>query len=284
MSIRLEVVCETRLGQTLAISGEDSILGGFEPSKAMCFQTSETLYPTWSVEIPIPQGGSCFKLLLRSDNEEVVWEPLEDNRRWPTTGLSSGSVLRSKFGEMKMGIEASTALIEDQARRYRDLGERKGSALQENLDKKGGNAYYHAHDRKFEVPADAKVITGDGLINGGPPVLLEIGANSVTEEDRTMWLKDYSWSDSGAKVKIYVPIAEGVLSPEDADSMVQANYNATNLDVTILARPKQRLKIEKLNADIKPESCTTRVEAKKNRIVLQLVKKRETTWYSLTKK
>jgi len=58
----------------------------------------------------------------------------------------------------------------------------------------------------------------------------------------------------------------------------------SNLDVTIMARPKQRLKIEKLNADIKPESCTTRVEAKKNRIVLQLVKKRETvTWYNLTK-
>jgi len=284
MSIRLEVVCETQLGQALALSGEDPSFGGWEPAKAVCFQTDDTLYPTWSVEIPIPPGGSCFKLLLRSDNEEAVWEPIEDNRRWPSTGLSAGTLLRSKFGEMKMSIEATTAQIEEQARRYRDVEQRKGSALQENLDKKGGHAYYHAHSRKFEVPADAKVITGDGLINGGIPVLLEIGATSVTEDDRTMWLKDYSWSDSGAKVKIYVPIADGILSPDNADSIVEAQYNATNVDIIILARPKQRLRIEKLNADIKPESCTTRVEAKKNRIVLQLVKKRETTWYSLTKK
>lgn len=284
MSIRLEVNCETQLGQTLALSGEDPSLGEWEPSKASSFTTSEAQYPTWSIEIPVPIGGSSFKLLLRSDNGEVVWEPLEGNRRWPSTGLCPGTLLRSKFGEMKMQIEASTSLIESQARSYRDLDDRKGSALQENLNKKGSNAYYHAHDRKFEVPPDAKVITGDGLINGGPPVLLEIGANSVTEEDRTMWLKDYSWADSGAKVKIYVPVEEGVLPQDGAESMVEAQYNTTNLDITILGRPKQRLKIEKLNADIKPEECTTRVEAKKNRIVLQLVKKRDTTWYSLTKK
>jgi len=284
MSIRLEVVCdETRPGQTLALSGEDLSLGAWEPAKAICFQTNEGLYPTWSVEVPLPTGGSCFKFLLRSDNGEVAWEPLE-NRRWPTTGLSAGTLLRSKFGEMKMAIEASAAQIEDQARRYRDDEQRKGSALQENLDKKGTNAYYHAHNRPFEVPKDAKVITGDGLINGGPPVLMEIGESTVTEEDRTMWLKDYSWSDSGTKVKVYVPLAEGILRPDDAESMVEAQYNATNVDITILARPKQRLKIEKLNDAIKPDSCTTRVEAAKNRIVLQLAKKTEKTWYSLTKK
>merc|ERR1719261_742235 len=159
-----------------------------------------------------------------------------------------------------MTISASTAQLEAQARITRDIDapERRASALQADLDRKGDNAYYHAHNRHFEVPEDAKVVTGPGLINGGPPVLLEVGAETVTEEDRTMWLKDYSWSDSGNKVKVYVPIKEGVLPLEGADSMVETAYNTTNIDLLILSRPKQRLKIEKLNADIKPEESSTR--------------------------
>merc|ERR1719486_1411338 len=106
---------------------------------------------------------------------------------------------------MKIGIEASTAQIEEQARSYRDLEKRKGSALQQDLDRKGDNAYYFAHNRKFEVPEDAKVITGPGLITGGAPVLLEVGADTGgKEEDKVAWLKEYSWADSGAKVKVYV--------------------------------------------------------------------------------
>jgi hypothetical protein len=185
---------------------------------------------------------------------------------------------------MKMKIEASTDQIERQARSYRDVTERRGSALQEDLDRKGTNAYYHAHNRDFVVPEDAKVISGPGLITGGAPVLMEVGAETTTEDDRTVWLKDYSWSDSGTKVKVYVPMGEGVLPSEGAEAIVESTYNATNVDLVINCRPKQRLKIEKLNADIMPDKSSTRVEAKKNRIVLQLVKKKETTtWYNLTK-
>jgi len=281
MSIHVEVACETAAGDTLCLSGEDPSLGAWDVSKAIRFQTDTA--NVWSAKVPLPSGGQ-FKFLVLSSSGAVAWETLEPSRCWPTSGLSVGSVVRTRFGQVKMSIEASTDLIERQARSFRDVSQRVGSALQEDLDRKGQNAYYHAHNRDFKVPEDAKVITGAGLINGGPPVLLEVGAETVTEDDRTMWLKDYSWSDSGAKVKVYVPIAEGVLPEEGAEALVQATYNASNLDLVINGRPKQRLKIDKLNADIRPEACTTRVEAKKNRIVLQLAKKREsTTWYNLTK-
>jgi len=281
MSIHVEVTCETTAGDTLCLSGEDPSLGAWDTSKAICFQTDTA--NVWSAKVPLPSGGQ-FKFLVLSSSGAVAWETLEPSRCWPTSGLSVGSVVRTRFGQVKMSIEASTDLIERQARSFRDVTQRVGSALQEDLDRKGPNAYYHAHNRDFKVPEDAKVITGAGLINGGPPVLLEVGAETVTEDDRTMWLKDYSWSDSGAKVKVYVPIGEGILPDEGAEALVQATYNASNLDLVINGRPKQRLKIDKLNADINPEASTTRVEVKKNRIVLQLAKKREsTTWYNLTK-
>lgn len=280
MSIRIEVAHEAQPGETVCLSGEDPSLGAWDTSKAIRLANSSN---TWSADIPIPSGGQ-FKFLLQSTSGEPTWEALDRPRCWPSSGLSEGACFRTRFGEMKMSIEASTEEIEKRARSFRDLEQRRGSALQEDLDRKGSNAYYHAHNRAYEVPEDAKVISGPGLITGGAPLLMEVGAETMSEDDRTMWLKDYSWSDSGAKVKVYVPIAEGVLPEQGADAMVEATYTSSSVDVSIKARPKQRLKIEKLNADVVAESCTTRVEPKKNRIVLQLVKKRETTtWYNLTK-
>lgn len=281
--IRILVNCEgvTKPGDTLCLSGEDGGLGAWDTSKATRFQACPE-DSVWSCELPVPAGGQ-FKFLVLSASGGVVWEPLESARSWPSTGLKEGALLQTKFGEMKMSISASTAQLEAQARITRDKDARRGSALQADLDRKGDNAYYHAHNRDFVVPDNAKVITGEGLVNGGPPVLLESGGSTVTEEERTQWLKDYSWSDSGKKVKVYIPVAEGVLPAEGAQSMVEATFNATNIDLMVLGRPKQRLKIEKLNAEIVPESCVTRVEGKKNRIVLELSKKKETTWYNLTK-
>jgi len=282
-SIRVSVTCETQPGDTLCLSGEDASLGAWDTSKAIRFATDASSYPAWSAEIPVPAGGE-FKFLVLKSSGDVAWEALDTARSWPSTGLNVGALLQTKFGEKKISIEASTAQLEAQGRLYKDKEMRKGSALQANLDRKGDSAYYHAHNRKFEVPEDAKVRTGEGLVTGGPPVLLEVGAETAAEEERTMWLKDYAWSDSGAKVKVYVPIAEGILPEDGADGLVQATYSATNIDLMLLVRPKQRLKIEKLNAEIIPESCVTRVEAKKSRIVLQLAKKKvDTTWYNLTK-
>lgn len=239
----------------------------------------------WAGSIPVPVAGSQFKLALLGGADAVwEWELLDDTRRWPT--LSDGSVVRMKYGSSRMSVKVSAAAIEASARATRKLEARAGSALQDNLDKKGDNAYYHAHNRPFEVPEHAKVITGPGLITGGAPVLLEVSAMEVdaSDETRCAWLKDFSWADYNDKVKVYVAVPDGLLPAEGADGIVEVDYQAFHVDVLIRSKPRHRLKIEKLNAELKIESCSTRVEPSKNRVVLQLYKKKCTTWYNLTKK
>jgi hypothetical protein len=280
MSIRVEV--SGGPSGAVRVCGADSRLGAWEPARAFQLTLSGD---TWGGEFPLPEGGSEFKLISVQD-EAVQWEPLEANRRWPETGLSDGNTFKLRYGEPKMQIEASAGHMEANARAtIKKLVERQGSALQENVDTKGENAYYHAHTRHFEVPEDAKVITGPGLITGGRPVLIEAGAAAVdpAAEERTVWMKEYSWADTKAKVKVYVPVPEGLLPSEGADAMVETQFKALNVELTVKSAPRQRLRLEKLHAELKTDACSTRVEPGKNRIVLQLVKQKEVTWSGLTK-
>jgi len=287
-TLNLEVACDaSALGDQIGISGEDPSLGGWALEAAprlTLSASSEGASPTWRGHIPIPLGGSQFKLVLFKGSE-VVWEPLAENRRFPLSGIGSGCTLRMKYGEARIGVEASASQLAENARKHRTLEERRGSALQEDVDCKGENAYYYAHNRKFEVPEHAKVITGPGIITGGQPVLMEVGTTTVdaTADERTVWMKDYSWSDGKGKVKVYVPVPEGLLPQENAESIVEAAFTSHQVDLTINSKPRQKLKIEKLNAEIKVDECSARVEAHKNRVVLQLAKKRDTTWYNLCK-
>lgn len=286
MALRLQVACnDFAPGEQLGISGADAVFGAWEPTKAHLLVPPTGIDQPWTGAIPVPKGGDEFKLVRLRDGE-VVAEPLAENRRWPSASLGSGFLLRMTFGDPKIGVEVSADYHESNARRTRKLEERQGSALQENVDKKGENAYYFAHTRKFEVPEDAKVITGPGLITGGQPVLLEAGSamSPDAEEDRTVWLKDYSWADSKGKVKVYVPVPEGLLPADGAEEIAEVDWQPMQVDLSIKAKLRHRLKIEKLNGELKVEECSIRVEAAKNRIVLQLAKKRDTTWYNLTKK
>jgi len=276
------------LSGELAVLGEDPALGGGEASQAVrlfaVVSDEGASASLWRGEIPLPRAETEFKLISVQDGALASSEPLEVPRRFPSR-VEDGVLLKMVWGQPRIGIEVSSELLERNAKMTRKMEDRVGSALQDNLDKKGGNAYYHAHNRHYEVPEHAKVISGPGLITGGAPVLLEAGAIATPPEDeRTMWLKDYSWSDGTGKVKVYVPVPEGVLPATGAESVVEATYTSHQVDLVINTRPRRCLKIEKLNAEVDVDACTTRVEAKKNRIVLQLAKKRETTWYNLTKK
>jgi len=284
MTLNLEVSCELQPGEILVLSGPDSVLGEWDVSRALHLGLQEGSQSIWACTLPIPASNSEFKLVaVKVQSGEVRQEPLDAARRWPSQGLGEGCTLRTAWGETRMIIQASMAQIEASARATRKLDERRGSALQNNVDNKGDNAYYYAYTRQFEVPEYAKVITGPGLITGGQPVLIECGTKNADAEERVEWLKDYSWADSGNKVKVYVPVPEGVLPLEGANSLVETNYQAMHVVLTIKSKPQQKLKIEKLNAELKVDACTTRVEAHKSRVVLQLAKKRETTWYNLTK-
>eukprot|EP00930_Biecheleria_cincta_P059303 TRINITY_DN4504_c1_g1_i1.p1 TRINITY_DN4504_c1_g1~~TRINITY_DN4504_c1_g1_i1.p1 ORF type:complete len:214 (+),score=46.76 TRINITY_DN4504_c1_g1_i1:77-718(+) len=179
------------------------------------------------------------------------------------------------------------------------------SALHKNIAEKGAHAYYHAHTRKYEIPPDAKIISGPGLVTGGPPQRIsgpdgnvvdapssvEQSAVLPTNPDETtasspkeiaqdaIPLKEYSWSDEGDKVKIYVECSG--LPAEATESLVNTTFESKSLRLDVETAPCRRFKIAKLSREIIPEDCKVRLNAAKGRITMTLKKKRGGLWTNL---
>lgn len=184
--------------------------------------------------------------------------------------------------------------------------EKADSALHRNIAEKGGSGYYHAHSREYEIPANAKIITGPGLVAGGPPQRLS-GPDGVIDQvqhepaavpiedfaeasmepkkeavPEAMGLKEYSWSDENDKVTIYVT-CEGL--PADASkSLITSTFEKSSLVLEIATVPLRRFTLTKLSKEIIPEECKFRLNAAKGKITLTLKKKRTGTWYELVGK
>lgn len=176
--------------------------------------------------------------------------------------------------------------------------EKEASALHKNIaDKNGG--YYFAHSRTYEIPAHAKIITGPGLVAGGPPQRLSengtvaeaqpqavsLAAMDVDPPPATevvkeaIALKEYSWSDDGEKVSVYVT-CDGLPAGATA-SLVTPTFTAKSFKLEIATEPARKFKLDKLSKEIKPEECKVRVNAAKSKITVTLKKKRDGTWYDL---
>merc|ERR1712048_260498 len=161
----------------------------------------------------------------------------------------------------------------------RSMLEQSKTALRQNMGQKGTNAYYFAHGRHFEIPEDAKIISGPGLVTGGPPELLEKCDTLLNQEDRVTLIKDYSWADAGAKVKIYISCES--FNEVLREDLVTANYGEKSLILEIASQPRRKLKLDKLKGNIKPEECKIKVEPAKSRITVVLARKSEAVWSDL---
>mmetsp|Transcript_80745 Transcript_80745/g.127547 ORF Transcript_80745/g.127547 Transcript_80745/m.127547 type:complete len:193 (+) Transcript_80745:30-608(+) len=157
----------------------------------------------------------------------------------------------------------------------------EASALRENIQKKGENAYYYAHNRKFEIPPDAKVISGPGLVTGGPPVKLDIEANGSPAEKRVEAIRSFSWTDDGGKVKIYLQLPEGTL--QDA-SQVTCDFQDRSFHLQVACgNVTYMCKMDPLYGDIVPDACSYRSNMEKSKVTVTVKKKKDQTWYELKK-
>lgn len=179
-----------------------------------------------------------------------------------------------------MVLESAVPLAQIQNCQKRSCFEESETALHQNMAQKGAHAYYFAHNRHFEIPEDAKIISGPGLVTGGTPERLveeDNPATIVTEDDKVLWIKDYSWADAGAKVKIYIP-CEGL---SDA-TQTNASFDKKSVMLEIGTAPRRKLRLQKLNAEIITEESKVRVEPAKGRITVVLAKQRESVWRELS--
>jgi len=174
------------------------------------------------------------------------------------------------------------------------LVEKESSALHANIADKGGNAYYFAHSRQYEIPVDAKIITGPGLVAGGPPQRLS-GPDGAIDEIRRLspvsknvpsqptqeavGLKEYSWSDEGMQVKVYVPCE--CLPAGATEGLITSKFDQASLRLEIATLPVRFFKLDKISKDIVPEGCKVRVNAAKGKITITLSKKRGGYWHDL---
>ena len=98
---------------------------------------------------------------------------------------------------------------------------RRDSALADNIDRKGRNAYYYAHAHKADGPVwDMKP----------EPRLLSTERVEVEKEAVIVAqpITDYAWEDQDKKVKIYV-IFEGV-----GEAQRGAKRRAGNTSITVV--------------------------------------------------
>eukprot|EP00397_Hematodinium_sp_SG-2012_P059920 GEMP01077417.1.p1 GENE.GEMP01077417.1~~GEMP01077417.1.p1 ORF type:complete len:189 (+),score=23.07 GEMP01077417.1:85-651(+) len=154
------------------------------------------------------------------------------------------------------------------------------SALHENIEEKGAHAYYYAHNRTFEVPENAIIRSGPGIITGGMPELIAAipKADKEAAEKPTESVKGYSWTDEKAAVKIYIDFPCELTS----ETIVNMNVDKTSLQVIVESDTRKYVfVVEKLKSEVVPEECYHRVSTSKNRVTATLKKKSPFTWSEL---
>eukprot|EP00389_Voromonas_pontica_P002066 GDKH01003085.1.p1 GENE.GDKH01003085.1~~GDKH01003085.1.p1 ORF type:complete len:215 (-),score=13.56 GDKH01003085.1:372-1016(-) len=153
------------------------------------------------------------------------------------------------------------------------------SALRDSVAQKGENSYYYAHAKKIQVPEGAKVVEGPGLVTGGPPRLIERSVSTKsTGAGRWTAIKNYSWCDETATVRVYVPLDQLPAGVASEDVSCEFLEKSATLRVVTSSGP-QLLKMDSLYGEIVPEASTFRLT--KTKITLTMKKKSEYSWFQL---
>jgi len=157
----------------------------------------------------------------------------------------------------------------------------KTSALEDNISRKGKNAYYFAHAHKADGPKwdgkpEPKLLSKQESVVGH-----RISQNSTFDYSKSN-ISKYSFLDDGAKVKLYIDMENvgETCTPED----VTLDYTDRSLSLQVLnfaELPPQILRFAKLTAEI---SAAT-FKLKKDKLILTLTKvDKEQEWHTINDK
>ncbi|KAH8049417.1 hypothetical protein JL722_11948 [Aureococcus anophagefferens] len=170
-----------------------------------------------------------------------------------------------------------------------DAEENYSNALQENIAKRGNNAYYYAHGHRNNAPAwdgdaarsprplRARAARSSTARARAEPKLLEKA--EIVRERRKLAITKYSWLDEDTKIRIYIPIEDGRFQQPGAVSLECTDKSVTLVadlgeEVHTFAVPQLYDKIESGAFKVKP-----------NKIVVTLKKPKDSKfkWYDLKK-
>ena len=179
-----------------------------------------------------------------------------------------------------MSTEASmsTLTMDDQITMIQNsLSVEQPSALQDNLDRKGKNAYYFAHAHKASGPP----------WDGKPqPKLLKKESSNLEPSKRGTFdyhnsnITKYAFCDEETRVKLFCDM-EGV-GDKCTDKDISLDFTEKSLQLVVrnYKEEDQILAFGKLTASITKASF----KLKTNRIILTLTKANEGSWHTINDK
>lgn len=150
-------------------------------------------------------------------------------------------------------------------------GVKELSALQENIQRKGKNAYYYAHGPKIDGPL------WDGKEE--PRLMASESAISSSSYDKCVTyasFESFAWVDGTKSVKIYIDF-EGANEISD-DDMVVDKSSSTSVAFSLCKDGKHyKFVLDSLSGSI----INATVKKKSDKFVLTLNKQDETAWFDL---
>ncbi|CAG9327990.1 unnamed protein product [Blepharisma stoltei] len=155
------------------------------------------------------------------------------------------------------------------------------NALMESIKKKGDKSYYYAHaPRNIDIPEEAKVLEGVGIVTGGPPVLITKDAPAEAARQVTpqiVNIRNYSWAEDDDKVTLYINFEEEVKA-----ELISCTFNTKEFALTydFSEAETRKLILKNLTHNIDPSQSNYKI--RKSRITVNLKKTEIEKWYKLT--
>jgi len=158
-------------------------------------------------------------------------------------------------------------------------GEVEKSALQENIERKGKNAYYFAHAHKATGPkwdgkAEPRLLYRQESQQGH-----RASQNSTFEYYKSN-ITSYAFLDEPKKVKLYIDMESVGEKCVDEDISLDFTESSFCLVVRNYKPEPQTLSIAKLTSNITNASF----KKKDNRILVSLIKEKEGEWHTINDK